>query len=99
MRLRVAGLNFTLLVVVTGEAGVFRIRLRVAYQTVLLAGAAMVQGEGVLLQQRGFPGLGSMAVLALQAKNTGVDLRFHMAPGAAGGEAFELLTHVARGAG
>ena len=38
----------------------------------------MIQGEGVVLEQRWRPGIGAVAVLALQPKGTGVDFRFRM---------------------
>lgn len=48
----------------------------------------MIQREGVLTQQSRAPALGGMAILALQAKESGMNVRLGMAVNTPGGSAF-----------
>jgi hypothetical protein len=61
------------LVLVATVAGVFHIATRVACQAGNLTLLAMIQWKAVQAQQRWAPGLGSVAVLAIQTKEPGMN--------------------------
>lgn len=85
-----AGFDFLRLVLVAAVAGIFHIigwvaGLAVGGWVILLN--AVADRESMLAQAGGRPGLGSVAVLALQAESTGVDLRFSVTLGTFSGRA------------
>ncbi len=87
-------LDLLRLVVVTGVAGVLRVRLRVAGLAGYFALTAMIQREGVDAQRRRRPGLSRVAIFAFQTEETGVDLRLSVAAHTLGWRSFEALVRM-----
>lgn len=76
--------NFIRLVVMAGVAGVLGIRASMAGLALLISLLAVINGERMFDQHRRVPALVGVAQLALEAEESGMDLRFLVAAGAQG---------------
>jgi hypothetical protein len=88
-------LNGLRLVFMTPKTGVFNVSLGMACLARYFSLAAMVQGECMTAQFCRPPTVGSMAILALEPKKTGMDFRLTMASSAVPRDGLESFICVA----